>query len=84
MGHDSQVNSVEFSHKNQLIVSSSDDGTARVWRPGKVDCAAVSAAMTGVALRFVSFACTSFVEGGVFPQASPCKRGRSIATEEKL
>lgn len=41
MGHDAQINSVEFSHKNQLIISSSDDGTARVWKPGKVDAAAV-------------------------------------------
>mmetsp|Transcript_32481 Transcript_32481/g.60663 ORF Transcript_32481/g.60663 Transcript_32481/m.60663 type:complete len:446 (-) Transcript_32481:313-1650(-) len=41
MGHDSQINSVEFSHKNQLIISSSEDGTARVWKPGKVDAAAV-------------------------------------------
>jgi WD40 repeat protein len=41
MGHDAQVNSVEFSHKSQLIVSSSEDGTARIWKPGKVDTAAV-------------------------------------------
>jgi WD40 repeat protein len=45
MGHDAQVNSVEFSHKNQLIISSSEDGSARVWKPGKVDAAAVGKTM---------------------------------------
>ena len=41
MGHDSQINSVEFSHQDLLVISSSEDGTARIWKPGKVDAAAV-------------------------------------------
>ncbi len=42
MGHDAQVTSVEFSHRNQLVISASEDGTARIWKQGKVDAAAVN------------------------------------------
>lgn len=46
MGHNNLVNSLEFSHaceaENQLIISSSDDFTARIWKLGKVDSAVVT------------------------------------------
>ena len=88
MGHDSQINSVEFSHKNQLIISSSEDGTARIWKPGKVDAAAVMFVSRYIYLfnlmnNIMLFVVASAVcEGGLLSQAAPCACRRTIADEE--
>jgi len=45
MSHNADITNVQFSHQRvgdkQLVLSSSADGTARVWRAGKVDYSAV-------------------------------------------
>jgi WD40 repeat protein len=41
LGHDAQVNSVDFAHKSDLLISSSADATARIWKTGRVDSAVV-------------------------------------------
>jgi len=41
MGHNKRVTNVSFSHDNQMILSSSADGTARIWTSGKTDSSAV-------------------------------------------
>ena len=41
MGHDDRVNSVQFSHNKQMLISGSDDGSARIWSVGTVDHAAL-------------------------------------------
>ena len=44
MGHDSRVTSVHFSHDRKSLLSSSGDGTVRVWRTGTgVDCGETAA-----------------------------------------
>lgn len=45
MGHDGRINSVTFSHNKpqgqHMILSCSTDGTARLWKSGRIDSAAV-------------------------------------------
>lgn len=35
------MNSVDFAHKSDLLISSSADATARIWKTGRVDSAVV-------------------------------------------
>jgi hypothetical protein len=41
MGHNGRVTSVSFSHDRKMVLSSSTDGTVRIWSGGRVDAAAV-------------------------------------------
>jgi hypothetical protein len=41
MGHNGRLTSVHFSHDNGMVMSSSEDGTARLWRIGRVESPAV-------------------------------------------
>jgi hypothetical protein len=41
LGHDAQVTDMGFAHKESMLITSSVDGTARIWKMGKVDSSAV-------------------------------------------
>lgn len=41
MGHNGRLTSVHFSHDNSMVLSASEDGTARLWRIGRVESPAV-------------------------------------------
>ena len=41
MGHNGRVTSVSFSHDRKMVLSSSTDGTVRIWSGGRIDAAAV-------------------------------------------
>lgn len=41
MGHNGRLTSVHFSHDNSMVLSASEDGTARLWRLGRVESPAV-------------------------------------------
>lgn len=37
MGHNSRITDIDYSHSNNLLLSSSCDGTAKLWRHGQID-----------------------------------------------
>jgi len=41
MGHNNRITDICFSHNKEMVLSASADGTARIWKGGRVDSAAV-------------------------------------------
>jgi len=77
MGHDGRVTSVSCSHAKGLLLSSSSDGSARMWMAGRSDSAAVtfshrrhSPSTTGPTVNSVSVFAASNTMGGAMTSGS--------------
>jgi WD40 repeat protein len=87
MGHNGRVNGISFSHtkpnNQQMLLSCSVDGTARVWKGGRVDSAAVLFSHTrhqpGDIIPLVSAA--SIATGGMGAVAASLKATASLGAK---